>query len=441
MQGLQKTLNDLMLAQQGPGRLGEPKLICHPDELSVAASEDFGRAICSIRSRGLPILPDFVSELHSSWKAPSSSALARTQLGNPLDRAKDFGSPFERDNIRPQGSCMLFCLSTSASSPGQSEDVGSLLEGLLEACLKGAAVMDAGPGGAAEGVSMVPPNEAGHAISSSELTLSSKPREIQATRLAPRWESSRDLVKAVITALAAKAHLQGGFMPHAVERLTRWYQSRDTDPISSETESISLFLQSLLESGLTESTLKERVSELHALSVHPACQRLGDEGSSNSLLPIPHSCPVRRVLPRSNVSRPLVLESFYPPPHTSAEAARMHLLCPVRALRRYINCTKQIRRTNQLYVCFGDLVRGQPVSRQRLAKWMVRLTELAYHSMGMPPPEGVGAHSTRGMAASWELIRGASAAGWTSSLTFAKFYSLDVASTVTAFVLQMAKQE
>lgn len=194
---------------------------------------------------------------------------------------------------------------------------------------------------------------------------------------------------------------------------------------------------------LSVSSVK-RVSEIHALSVHPACLRLGEGGSSISLLPNPSFLP--KVLPRSYVARPLVLEPFHPPPHNSAESARLHLICPVRALRRYISCTQQIRHTDQLFICYGDSVQGQAVSKQRLAKWVVRLIELAYHSAGMPPPQGVVAHSTRGMAASWALFKGASledvcaAAGWTSAMTFAKFYRLDVATTVSSTVLQTAEQ-
>ncbi len=175
----------------------------------------------------------------------------------------------------------------------------------------------------------------------------------------------------------------------------------------------------------------KRVSEIHAFSMHPVCIRLGEEGSSISFLPNPTFLP--KVLPRSFVSRPLVLEPFHPPPHNSAESARLHLICPVRALRRYISCTQQIRHSDKLFVCYGDSVQAEAVSKQRLAKWVVRLIELAYHSAGMTPPQGVVAHSTRGVAASWALFRGASledacaAAGWSSSMTFVKFYRLDVA--------------
>ncbi len=77
-------------------------------------------------------------------------------------------------------------------------------------------------------------------------------------------------------------------------------------------------------------------------------------------------------------------------------------------------------------------MQGQAVSKQRLAKWVVRLIELAYHNAGMTPPQGVVAHSTSGVATSWALFRGASledvsaAAGWSSSMTFVKFYWLRV---------------
>lgn len=41
----------------------------------------FYRGLQCRKTEGLPILPDFVTELHFSWKAQSSTALPRTQLG------------------------------------------------------------------------------------------------------------------------------------------------------------------------------------------------------------------------------------------------------------------------------------------------------------------------------------------------------------------------
>lgn len=42
----------------------------------------FDRCSQCRKSEGLPILPDFVTELQSSWKAPSTTALPKTQLAN-----------------------------------------------------------------------------------------------------------------------------------------------------------------------------------------------------------------------------------------------------------------------------------------------------------------------------------------------------------------------
>ena len=94
----------------------------------------------------------------------------------------------------------------------------------------------------------------------------------------------------------------------------------------------------------------KRVSELRALSVHPACLRLGGEGFR-------HLSPPEPGIPAEGVallvcSETLSLDPFHPPPHKSLEAARLHLVCLVRALRSYIARTRSIRQTDQLFVCF-----------------------------------------------------------------------------------------
>ncbi len=204
--------------------------------------------------------------------------------------------------------------------------------------------------------------------------------------------------------------------------------------------SVGLELLSLKSAFLLAMASAKRVSELHALSVHPSCLRLGEEGLAISLLPNPAFLP--KVLPRSFVLRPLVLEPFHPPPHDSVEAAQLHLICPVRSLRVYITRTNPVRQIGQLLVCYGGARLGQAVSKQRLAHWVVQAIALAYDSAGVPPPSGVVAHSTRGMATSWALFKGApledicAAAGWASSGTFARYYRLNVASSVASAVLQ-----
>jgi len=99
------------------------------------------------------------------------------------------------------------------------------------------------------------------------------------------------------------------------------------------------------------------------------------------------------------------------------------LLCPVRALRAYVDRTRCFRTSDQLFVCYGGSQKGRALSKQRLSHWIVDTIALAYQQQGRPCPLGVTAHSTRSVASSWALAHGASladicrAAGWATPNT------------------------
>ena len=107
-------------------------------------------------------------------------------------------------------------------------------------------------------------------------------------------------------------------------------------------------------------------------------------------------------------------------------------MCPVHALRTYIDHTQGVRLCDQLFVCFANPAKGKTLSKQQLSNWIVEAIFIAYSSRGLPLPQGVRAHSTRGMAASWALFEGGSvsdicaAASWSSPHTFVQFHHLDV---------------
>ncbi len=108
------------------------------------------------------------------------------------------------------------------------------------------------------------------------------------------------------------------------------------------------------------------------------------------------------------------------------------LLCPVRALRIYVDRTRSVRSSEQLFVCHGGQQKGKAVSKQRLAHWVVEAVALAYQSQGEPCPLVVRAHSTRSVTSSHALAHGASladiyrAVGWATPNTFVRFYNLRV---------------
>ncbi|KAL1279056.1 hypothetical protein QQF64_025729 [Cirrhinus molitorella] len=100
------------------------------------------------------------------------------------------------------------------------------------------------------------------------------------------------------------------------------------------------------------------------------------------------------------------------------------LLCPVRALRVYVDRNRSFRRSKQLFVCFGGRQKGNAVPKQRLARWVVDAITSAYETKV--------SRSTRSVASSYALAHGASlavicsAAGWATPNTFVRFYNLRV---------------
>ncbi len=170
----------------------------------------------------------------------------------------------------------------------------------------------------------------------------------------------------------------------------------------------------------------KRVGDLQAFSVDNSCLEFGPGNSHVVLRPRPEYVPKVPTMPfRDQVVNLQAL------PREEADPA-IALLCPVCALRVYVNRTQSFRTSDQLFVCFGGQQKGKAVSKQRLAHWIVEAIVLAYQAQRLPCPLGVRAHSMRGIASSWALARGASiadicrAAGWATPNMFARFYNLGV---------------
>ena len=99
------------------------------------------------------------------------------------------------------------------------------------------------------------------------------------------------------------------------------------------------------------------------------------------------------------------LAVFSPPPFASAEEERLNKLCPVRALRCYVERTGAFRQLDQLFVCFGARAKGRPRSKPSLSRWIVDAIVLSYTSLSLDPPEKLHSHSTRGVSSSWALFK------------------------------------
>ncbi len=191
-------------------------------------------------------------------------------------------------------------------------------------------------------------------------------------------------------------------------------------------DSVELKFLSLKTALLTALTSIKGVRDLQAFSVSEECLVFGPVYSHVVLRLRPGYVPKVPTTPfRDQVVNLQAL------PSKEADPA-LALLCPVRALRIYVDRTRSVRSSKQLFVCHGGQQKGKAVSKQRLAHWIVEAVALAYQSQGEPCPLGVRAHSTRSVASSHALVHGASladicrAAGWATPNTFARFYNLRV---------------
>ena len=140
-----------------------------------------------------------------------------------------------------------------------------------------------------------------------------------------------------------------------------------------------------------------------------------------------------------------MMTAFHPSP-ASDEEGRLHLLCPVRALKIYLERTAPFRQSDQILVCYGGVAgkQGTSLSSQRLSHWICEGIAQAYREAGLDVPR-FKAHSTRSVASSTALYRGVpvdaimSTANWSSEHCFISHYLIDQSAlTVTNAVLGSA---
>ncbi len=205
------------------------------------------------------------------------------------------------------------------------------------------------------------------------------------------------------------------------------------EPLESDPERILTLKFTLLLVSL------KRVGDLQALSASEMCMDFAPGLVKVTLRPRPGYIPM--VLSTSFRSQVVTLHSFHPPPFASSEDEKLHMLCPVRALKLYVDRSKVWRKSSQLLVCFGAGCRGLATSKQRISHWVRDAILLAYEVRGLPSPLSLRAHSTRGVASSQALFRGVPledicvAAGWSSPHTFVRFYNLDIDKALGSQVL------
>ncbi|XP_069622388.1 uncharacterized protein [Ranitomeya imitator] len=198
------------------------------------------------------------------------------------------------------------------------------------------------------------------------------------------------------------------------------YASADNMPISVLTRKTAF---------LVAITTAKRVGEIQALSTRDPYLQIRDESLILKLDP----SFIPKVATLKIRNQEIVLPSFCNNP-ANAKERTLHSLDVRQAVLDYLAATNSWRIDPNLFILFGGRNKGKKASKASIARWITSVISEAYRSEGIPPPGGLRAHSTRGIATSWAERAGASleqicrAATWASANTFCKHYKLDVLS-------------
>ena len=175
-------------------------------------------------------------------------------------------------------------------------------------------------------------------------------------------------------------------------------------------------------------TTAKRVGELKALSVDHRYLIIDQTGIRLRLNPA--------FIPKVNTQQNREKEVFFTPfcpRNNTASTCTLYTLCVQRAVSRYVQATKPFRQTDQLFVCFAGAKKGKAATKTTISRWVRTAIQEAYTARGQEPPQGIKAHDTRGMAASWAQFNNASladicdTASWSNQCTFATHYQLNLA--------------
>ncbi|KAI2657538.1 Transposon Ty3-G Gag-Pol polyprotein [Labeo rohita] len=248
---------------------------------------------------------------------------------------------------------------------------------------------------------------------------------------------------------------------------TSWCGHRQQDPVNCPVGSVLEFLQSRLSAGLSHSTLKVYVAAIAAYHAPLGGLSVGKDPLVTRFL---HGAlrlrpPVRPRVPSWDLS--VVLEALCRPPFEPVEEISDRFLTLKTVLLLALSSLKRIGDLQALSVApsFLDFAPGlskaflfpkagyvpkvptstpRPVVLQafcpppfgmltsRSLIVCVQCERWMHTSTGLPGGERVRAHSTRSMAASKAFLAGVpmqdicNAAGWSSPLTFVRFYELDL---------------
>ncbi|XP_063955551.1 uncharacterized protein LOC135154172 [Lytechinus pictus] len=167
----------------------------------------------------------------------------------------------------------------------------------------------------------------------------------------------------------------------------------------------------------------QRRSSIHALTISPGHIRW--EWRGVRLIPTPS------FIAKNQTATSGSIEFFLAPLSDLSSVTEDKVWCPVRALKWYLDRTKTLRNSDQLFVTSCEPFAA--ASRDTISRWIVEAIKSAGDDALLSDTRPR-AHDTRSIATSWALFNGVAlddilrAAFWRSSNSFTSFYLKDIPS-------------
>ena len=175
----------------------------------------------------------------------------------------------------------------------------------------------------------------------------------------------------------------------------------------------------------------KRIGELQSLDCRPPFCSVGEGG----IVLRPNAQFIPKVPSLTNIEQTLEFSPFGRDSRNPEGTDRA--VCVCRAVKIYLQRTKNLRQTHQLFVTYKQGDQGRPVKTQTIATWLKKAISMGHDLQDKPLEGSVKAHSVRKQSCSWADVKCASIldickqACWQSSNTFVQHYKLDVARTVS----------
>ncbi|XP_071980822.1 uncharacterized protein [Engystomops pustulosus] len=174
-------------------------------------------------------------------------------------------------------------------------------------------------------------------------------------------------------------------------------------------------------------TSARRLGELQALSI---CEPYLSVSEDRITLRLDRNF-LPKIVSNFHRNQEIILPTFCHHPKNPVEE-KWHLLDVRRTVLKYLEASNPWRKDLNLFVQFAGRNKGKKASKATIGRWITDTIKECYKIKGVPLPLSVKAHSTRAMSTSWAEKGGASieeickAATWSTNVTFAKHYRLNV---------------